>query len=170
MLWNKSTRCSDNLLQEDLTSWRWGLVTKCCRKEVTFQADTWRMSRSWSCRGPGDRYMWRVQCVFEVSGWGIQHQGTKRCPLKKKGWPARKQAASSPVSWIFRMGEGRAEGIRDWMAKNFGHSCEMLRCCSVAKSCLTLCDHINCRTWGFPVLHYLPEFAQTHVQCVDDAI
>ena len=23
---------------------------------------------------------------------------------------------------------------------------------------------------GFPVLHYLPEFAQTHVHCVDDAI
>ena len=32
--------------------------------------------------------------------------------------------------------------------------------------CLTLCDHINC----IPVLYYLPEFAQTHVHCVTDAI
>ena len=29
--------------------------------------------------------------------------------------------------------------------------------CSVAKSCLTVCDRINCSTPGFPVLHYLPE-------------
>ena len=35
--------------------------------------------------------------------------------------------------------------------------------CSVAKSCQTLCDPMNCSTPGFPVLNYLPEFAQTHV-------
>ena len=28
-------------------------------------------------------------------------------------------------------------------------------CCSVAKSCTTLCDPMNCSTPGFPVLHYL---------------
>ena len=31
------------------------------------------------------------------------------------------------------------------------------------QSCPTLCDPMDCRTPGFPVLHYLPEFAQTHV-------
>ena len=35
-------------------------------------------------------------------------------------------------------------------------------CCSVAKSYPTLCDPMNCSTPGFPVLHYLPEFAQIH--------
>ena len=35
----------------------------------------------------------------------------------------------------------------------------------VVKSCLILCDPINCSTPGFPVLHYLPKFAQTHVHC-----
>ena len=35
--------------------------------------------------------------------------------------------------------------------------------CSVAKSRLTLCNPVNCSTPGFPVLHDLPEFAQTHV-------
>ena len=43
-------------------------------------------------------------------------------------------------------------------------------CCSVAKSCLTLCDPMDCSTPGFPVLHYLPEFVQTHVHQVGDAI
>ena len=43
-------------------------------------------------------------------------------------------------------------------------------CCSVTKSCPTLCDPMDCSILGFPVLHYLPEFAQTHVHWVSDAI
>jgi len=43
-------------------------------------------------------------------------------------------------------------------------------CCSVTQSCPTLCDPVDCSTLGFPVLHYLPEFAQTQVHWVDDAI
>ena len=43
-------------------------------------------------------------------------------------------------------------------------------CYSVAKSCLTLCNPMNWSTQGFPVLHYLPEFVQTHVHRVGDAI
>ena len=43
-------------------------------------------------------------------------------------------------------------------------------CCSVAKSCLTLCNPIDCSTPGPPVLHYFLEFAQIHVHCVSDAI
>ena len=43
-------------------------------------------------------------------------------------------------------------------------------CCSVTKLCPTLCDPMNCSTPGFPVLHYLPEFAQTYAQWVSEAI
>ena len=43
-------------------------------------------------------------------------------------------------------------------------------CCSVAQSCPTLWDPMDCSTPGFPVLHYLPEFAKTHVHWVNDAI
>ena len=42
-------------------------------------------------------------------------------------------------------------------------------CCSVARSCPTLCDPMHCCTPGFPVLYYLLELAQTHVRWVDDA-
>ena len=41
---------------------------------------------------------------------------------------------------------------------------------SVAQSCLTLCDPMNCSTPGFPVHHQLPELIQTHVHCVGFAI
>ena len=43
-------------------------------------------------------------------------------------------------------------------------------CCSVAKLCLTLWDPMDYSTPGFPVLHYLPKFAQTNVHWLGDAI
>ena len=43
-------------------------------------------------------------------------------------------------------------------------------CCSVAQSCPTICDLMECNTPGFPVLHHLLELAETHVHWVDDAI
>ena len=46
----------------------------------------------------------------------------------------------------------------------------MACCCSVTKSCPFLCDPMDCSMPGFPVLHHLPEFAQTHVHCINDAI
>jgi len=49
--------------------------------------------------------------------------------------------------------------------RSWGYSC-----CLVTESCLTLCDPMDCSTPGFPVLHCLLEFAQTHVHWVSDAI
>ena len=41
---------------------------------------------------------------------------------------------------------------------------------SVAQSCPTLCDPMNRSTPGLPVHHHVPEFTQTHVHRVRDAI
>ena len=41
---------------------------------------------------------------------------------------------------------------------------------SVAQLCPTLCDPMNCSMPGLPVHHHLPEFTQTHVHRVSDAI
>ena len=41
---------------------------------------------------------------------------------------------------------------------------------SVAQLCPTLCDPMDCSTPGLPVHHQLPEFTQTHVHRVGDAI
>ena len=51
----------------------------------------------------------------------------------------------------------------------YGYS-NIFCCHSVAQSCLTLRDPMNCSTLGFPVLHCLLEFTQTHVHWVGDAI
>ena len=45
------------------------------------------------------------------------------------------------------------------------HSC----CYLVAQSCLTLFDPLVCSMPGFPDLHYLLEFCQTHAHRVNDA-
>ena len=41
---------------------------------------------------------------------------------------------------------------------------------SVAQSCPTLWDHMDCSTPGLPIHHQLPELAQIHVHWVGDAI
>ena len=41
---------------------------------------------------------------------------------------------------------------------------------SVAQLCSTLCNPMDCSTPGLPVHHQLPEFTQTHVHLVGDAI
>ena len=49
-------------------------------------------------------------------------------------------------------------------------SCASVQFSSVAQSCPTLCNPMDCSMPGLPVLHQLPEFTQTHVHCVSDAI
>ena len=63
-------------------------------------------------------------------------------------------------SWLLSCYKGRDE----YLQPNF---CSVS---SVAQSCPTLCDAIDCSTPGFPVHHQHPEFAQTHVHQVADAI
>ena len=41
---------------------------------------------------------------------------------------------------------------------------------SVDQSCPTPCDPMDCSTPGLPVHHQLPEFTQTHVHWIGDAI
>ena len=46
----------------------------------------------------------------------------------------------------------------------------MCRFSSVTQWCLTLCDPMDFSTPGFPVHHQLPDFTQTHIHWVCDAI
>ena len=69
--------------------------------------------------------------------------------------------SSSCVSWL----------------KSIGVKCRILwiancryYCCSVAQSCPTLCNPINCSTSGLPVPHQLSMFDQVHVHCIGDAV
>ena len=53
----------------------------------------------------------------------------------------------------------------------FLHKCfSSVQFSSVTQSCRTLCDSMNCSRPGLPAHHQLPEFIQTHVHWVGDAI
>ena len=49
-------------------------------------------------------------------------------------------------------------------------SISLVQYSSVAQSCWTLCDPMDCSTSGLPVHHQVPEFTQTHVHRVSNAI
>ena len=67
------------------------------------------------------------------------------------------------VKLIFRI-QGHS---KSWSI-NFNHY--SVQFSSVAQSCPTLCQPMNRSTPGLPVHHQLPEFTQTHVHRVSDAI
>ena len=61
---------------------------------------------------------------------------------------------------------GRGLFVRNWslqptVMEELRPSC----CYSVAQSCPTVCNHMNCSTPGFPVCHYLPVHAQLLQSC-----
>ena len=66
--------------------------------------------------------------------------------------------------WVWGEWEMNANGmVFLWEAMKYS-------CCLITKSCLTLCDPMEWSVLDIPVLHYLPEFAQTHVHWVSEAI
>ena len=62
----------------------------------------------------------------------------------------------------------QVEGKHNGNSERFHN--QLVCCCSVTKLCPALCNPMDCSIPGFPVLHYLPEIAQTHVHGVDDTI
>ena len=85
-------------------------------------------------------------------GWPlIQHEW---CPCKKR--------------WGENHGKVGGDGGRDWSAVSTSQGRPQFS--SVAQSCPTLCDPMDCSMPGFPVHHQLPELAQTHVHRVGDVI
>ena len=63
---------------------------------------------------------------------------------------------------------GIAESNKTEQLHSLTHSLSSVHFSSVAESCLTLCDPMNCSTPGLPVHHHLLEFTQTHVHRVND--
>ena len=76
---------------------------------------------------------------------------------------------SSILAWkIPRTGE--PGGLQCIGSQRVRHNWSKLaHCCSITKLCPALWDPMNGSMTGLPVLHYLPEFAQTHVHWVSDA-
>ena len=66
------------------------------------------------------------------------------------------------------------QAVNKWLPTVYMHGVKYLdlyvNSCLVIHLCLTVCNPMNGSTSGFPVLHYLTEFAQTHVCWVGNAI
>ena len=84
--------------------------------------------------------------------WGCSHRKSSKVRMEQKHHLCTKHCLDQYLYWYF--------------------SCflEDECCCSVTKSCPTLCKPMDCITRGFSVHHHLPELALTHVHRVGDAI
>ena len=137
---------------------------------------------------------WEIPCIEEPDG--LQSKGSKR--VRHDG--ATKQlhlffTKWQREAWVLGTAHVRAQGLLTLMwpicayvlirsgklwiwevirIMSYRTSTFMGRVChscfSVTKSYPTLCNPMNWSTPGFPVLHYLLWFAQTHVHWVSDAI
>ena len=83
------------------------------------------------------------------------------------------------LTWAMRKHLGMVIGSLSWLRWYFLKCIHMskfiwfyvkFQFSSVGQSCLTLCDHMDLSTPGFPVHYQLPELAQIHVHQVSDAI
>ena len=79
---------------------------------------------------------------WELYG-GLTHQCVSRCV----GWE-RETEIGVEISF--------SSNRKEW-------EISLLFCCSLTQSCPALCRSTDCSTPSFPVLRYLPEFAQTRV-------
>ena len=96
------------------------------------------------------------QGIFPTQGSnpGLSHCRQILYHLSHQGSPP--QLLGSP--YLPQLEKALVQQGRPSTAKN-----KYINCCSVAHSCPTLCDLMDCSTPGFPVLHHLPVFAQTHI-------
>ena len=125
--------------------------------------------------------LWTPASLFHL--WG--HSWLHRSPLRTLG-----QSPPLKISWLAALStSAMCYGVNCVIPKImlkfylsgpqnvtlFGNRVAANESClvqfsSVVQSCPTLCDPMNRSTPGLPVHHQLPEFTQTHVHWVGDAI
>ena len=66
--------------------------------------------------------------------------------------------------------QGQAQKLIFQLRTYYNQTLEIHQFSSVAQSCPTLCDPMDHSTPGLPVHHQLPEFTQTHVDRISDAM
>ena len=116
--------------------------------------------------------------------WGIYNMSQMNLPMKQKQtyrqsidlWLTRRVRGG--IEW--KSGASRCKLLyTGWINRVLMYSTENyiqypvinhMQFSSVSQSCPTLCDTMNPSTPGLPVHHQLPEFTQTHVHQVSDAI
>ena len=118
------------------------------------------------------RYVWREEYVGTVTQLMDLVSRSSNLPalpnslLSKKNRALFKRGIFSESSWTIYV--AYLVGGMNWRDRtDFLVSVQFS---SVTQSCLTLCNPMNCSMPGLPVHHKLPEFTQTHLHRVGDAI
>ena len=106
---------------------------------------------------------WVAISFFNAWKWKVKVKSLSRVRPSVIPWTAAFQAPPS-------MGFSRQEYWSGLLLPSLMWSFSSVQFSSVAQSCLTLCDPMNRSMPGLPVHHQLPEFTQTHVHKVSDAI
>ena len=95
------------------------------------------------------------------------------CSPRFLGFPHRpvgKESACNAGDSVSIPGSGRSPGEGIGYPLQYSWASLVALFSSVAQSCPSPCNPMDCSTPGLPVHHKLLEFAQTHVHCVRDAI
>ena len=89
--------------------------------------------------------------------------------FRKRVWILTK-AIFRTIIWIYMNSKTTNSHQKLIQILSETHTRPSVQFSSVTQSCPTLCDPVNRSTPGLPVHHQLPEFTQTHVHWVHDAI
>ena len=108
-------------------------------------------------------------CISLISKEGtcLVAQTVKCLPTMLETW-VQSQGREDPLEKEMATHSSTLACKIPWMEEPGGYS--PVQFSSVTQVCPTLCDPMNRSTPGLPVHHQLPEFAQTHVHRVSDAI
>ena len=101
---------------------------------------------------------------IEIVSWASQRSQSKRVISWRSMWSTMSNTPGSEEAE-----KGWEKAVELWRSDS-GALGKQGYCCSITKSCPTLCNPMDCSTSGLPVPHHLPEFAQVHVYWMSDAI
>ena len=123
----------------------------------------------------------KIHNRYDSWAWELYHLMEGFALLRATLWKSTWGWMAGQLSDGINLGRlhGGSELLRSWKTQRYiviTNSGSQFRCLSsvqfisVPQSCPALCDPMNHSTPGLPVHHQLPEFAQTHVHRVSDAI